>query len=144
MRTRRRGGKRVTRGRVMESKDLMTTTRERVIVDPNSMGKEGDDAMAASGTGVELVVTRTEVDLNCGGVEDDAVEVTRPRPYPPRRPGVSATRSWPPMCGPRREDGAPGGGWFRAKPITGMLFSEEEEEEEPEEVAEDGVEVGDG
>ncbi|CAL1379336.1 unnamed protein product [Linum trigynum] len=27
----------------------------------------------------------------------------RPRPYPPRRPGVSAVRSWPLNCGPRRD-----------------------------------------
>ncbi|CAL1406396.1 unnamed protein product [Linum trigynum] len=48
----------------------------------------------------------------------------RPRPYPPRRPGVSAVQSWPPNCGSRRDLEENGGG-------APMVRAVEEEDDEP-------------
>ncbi|CAL1407364.1 unnamed protein product [Linum trigynum] len=54
-------------------------------------------------------------------VDGNAME--RPRSYPPRRPGVSAVKSWPPNCGRRRDLSNDGG---RA-PTVGIVEEEEEE-----------------
>ncbi|CAL1378741.1 unnamed protein product [Linum trigynum] len=55
----------------------------------------------------------------------------RPRPYPPRRPGVSGVQSWPLNCGPRRDLEENGGG----APLVRVIEEEDDEpiEEEPKE-----------
>ncbi|CAL1411308.1 unnamed protein product [Linum trigynum] len=63
----------------------------------------------------------------------------RPRPYPPRRPRVSAVQSWPPNCGPMRDLEENGGG----APMVRVVEEEDDEpiEEEPKEEKRPGLEL---